>query len=159
MLYNYYWIRVRDFEDLFLVQAGTWQLWCPYKCNEVMESWIHIPSYQPFVHKRGLFNPHALTTRPSSRRRALARIFQVSVLNTKGVTGIFWRLTCSCQHDCHMSSILSPRWMVSNRWGEVTLRLMVSQSVSQYVLVSSTLWDLRPDITSFGYVWGCDKCS
>jgi hypothetical protein len=31
---------------------------------------------------------------------------------------------------------------------EVTLRLTVGQSVSQYVLVSSLLWDFLPDITS-----------
>jgi hypothetical protein len=31
---------------------------------------------------------------------------------------------------------------------KVTLRLTVGQSVSQYVLVSSPLWDLRPDINS-----------
>jgi hypothetical protein len=31
---------------------------------------------------------------------------------------------------------------------EVTLRLTVSQSVSQYVLLSSPFRDLRPDITS-----------
>jgi hypothetical protein len=32
-------------------------------------------------------------------------------------------------------------------WTEVALQLTVSQSVSQYVKVSSPLWDLWPDIT------------
>jgi hypothetical protein len=40
-------------------------------------------------------------------------------------------------------------------WSWSHVRLAVGQSVSQYVLVSSPLWDLRPDIN---YVWKLLSC-
>jgi hypothetical protein len=62
--------------------------------------------------------------------------------------------TLKLQFTYHKSSVLirSPYTSSAIRQkaiiaeAEVTLRLTVSQSVSQYVLVSSPLWDLRPDI-------------
>jgi hypothetical protein len=55
------------------------------------------------------------------------------------LAGLQWRYSNSPPHGLTHSSE-----------AEVTLRLTVSQTVSQYVLASSPLWDLRPDINS---VW------